>query len=214
MWLGLWHTEAFLHQNVLVCSLWLREGHRDQNGGGGCECFPGELQGVPVSDRRGCLSCLQPGCCLLMLAAEAPDEVGELCRSQKCKRRPYVRYRCQVRSSSAVGAGSEQEGPRVNWGGGRHQLHHTHSKQRRAFCLEQVCLILLGPLRRMPEPTYSQSRDLQEGPEPSPQKTNTQKVTASHSPPVWNLREESRLELQNAGSEVRQQEGIPDGKGS
>lgn len=130
MWLGLWHTEVFLHQNVLVCSLWLREGHRDQNGGGGCECFPGELQGVPVSDRRGCLSCLQPGCCLLMLAAEAPDEVGELCRSQKCKRRPYVRYRCQVRSSSAVGAGSEQEGPRVNWGGaGTSYITHTLNRE-------------------------------------------------------------------------------------
>lgn len=29
--------------------------------------------------------------------------------------------------------------------------------------------------------------------------TNTQKVIASHSPPVWNLREESWLKLQYAG---------------
>lgn len=125
---------------------------------------------------------------------------------------------CQVQMSSteqlSCGGWLRARRAQGELGRGRHQLHHTHSKQRRAFCLEQVCLILLGPLRRMPEPTYSQSRDLQEGPEPSPQKTNTQKVTASHSPPVWNLREESRLELQNAGSEVRQQEGIPDGKGS
>lgn len=57
----------------------------------------------------------------------------------------------------------------------------------------------------MPEPAYSHSRDVRKKDEsqkrvPNPtQMTNTQKVIASHSPPVWNLREESWLKLQYAG---------------
>lgn len=53
---------------------------------------------------------------------------------------------CQAQSSSAVWAGLEQEGPRVNWGGVgvATSWNYTQSKVRRAFCLrEPVCLILL-----------------------------------------------------------------------
>lgn len=57
---------------------------------------------------------------------------------------------CQAQSSSAVWAGSEQEGPRVNWvgvGAGSSYISHTHFKVRRAFCLpEEPVYLSLPPL--------------------------------------------------------------------
>lgn len=60
-----------------------------------------------------------------MLAAGAPDEAGTSYAEAKMQQKTP----CQVPSSSAVGAGSEQEGPRVNWvwvgGVGTSYITHT-----------------------------------------------------------------------------------------
>lgn len=51
----------------------------------------------------------------------------------KCSRRPHVRYRAAQL-----------------WGG--HQLHHTHSNMRRAFCLpEELVGLILSPLSTQEE---------------------------------------------------------------
>lgn len=96
-----------------------------RTGGGGCECFLGGPQGVPGPDRTGGLSQLQPGCSLLqMLAADAPDEMGELCRSQNAGGGPMS----GTEQLSCVGwlRARRAQGD-LGGGGGGHELHHTHT---------------------------------------------------------------------------------------